>query len=328
MELEESQDVEETSNYWLESEESPKDDATTAYIQRLRSTPLLTREKELSLAYLVKDAQDLESALAGASFEKASFFNQLGYYEQKAVRIAGDNARKSLIHANLRLVVSVAKRFVNKKIPVLDLIQEGNIGLERAVHKYDPDRGYKFSTYATWWIRQFITRYISEHMRVIRTPVYLVELTNKVKKMERDHLVRFGTECPDEMICTTLKITPEKLLSVRRSMLDPVYLSSRVSCDDEEMTLESTLECPTLSLEQAHLDLEMRELVAEAVASLSEEDQKVVKALFGFSGDPLTANAYAAAMGYSRRQFEEKKTEILSTLRPLLDSYWKSLARE
>ncbi len=310
MEIEyESTDEVVGENYWLESEDSSsRDDATTVYIQKLRSTPLLSREKELSLAFLVKQAavaDTLKNPLV-----------------RRVVKVAGDNARKSLIHANLRLVVSVAKRFVNKKIPVLDLIQEGNIGLERAVHKYDPDKGFKFSTYATWWIRQFITRYISEHMRVVRTPVYLVELTNKVKKLERAHLVKFGEECSSDDICAALKITPSKLLAVRRSMLDPVYLSSKVSCDDEEMTLESTLECHRPSLEQAHLSKELRNTLLTAVEQeLCSEDQYIVRTYYGLSCHPESISVIAGVLSCSRTEAEARRVKALQTLRPFLEEF-------
>lgn len=326
MELEENEledRMEEFQNYWLESEEtSSKEDATTAYIQRLRSTPLLSREKELSLARSVNLLEQLEKLEAAYPLLTSNRHVELGLddpYKLKVVRIAGTNARKSLIQANLRLVVSVAKKFVNKKIPVLDLIQEGNIGLERAVHKYDHTRGFKFSTYATWWIRQFITRYISEQMRVVRVPVYLVELTNKVRKYERKFMAEHGYECSDAQVCEALELTPAKLLAVRRSMQDPVYLSSRVSLDDEDMTLESTLECPTIQYETQHIQNESTEDILKAIATLTEQEQSVLRLLFGFDDAPLTPTGTGQALGLSRHSVEAIKIKALAHLKEALE---------
>ena len=191
-----------------EDEDLSADDTVRMYLKEIGRVPLLTAEEEIRLA------KDMETGAAKQATE--------------AEKKAGDRAKQKLADANLRLVVSVAKKYLGRGLHFLDLIQEGNMGLLRAVNKFDYHKGYKFSTYATWWIRQAITRAIADQSRTIRVPVHMVETINKINRASRELLQKHGREATNEEIADAVHMSVEKLLRIRKIAQEPLSLETPV----------------------------------------------------------------------------------------------------
>ncbi len=225
-------------------------DSIQMYLREIGKVPLLSSEEEISLA-------------------------------KKAER--GDKeAQKKLIEANLRLVVSIAKRFTGKSLSLLDLIQEGNIGLFRAVEKFDYRRGYKFSTYATWWIRQAITRALADQSRTIRIPVHMVETINKFKQAERQLIQDLGREPLPEEIAAEMHETLEKVLHIIKISQDTISIETSVGEDDEDSTLEDFIEdVRTVTPDRAAALELLRDYVVEVIKDLTPREQKILEMRFG-----------------------------------------------
>lgn len=322
------------------------EDVVTAYISHLRTTPLLSREKELSLAFIVADWLKAVNVLNtkktqltwtkhGVTQEQLELMTaqELDYHplHLRALLVRGPLAKNSLITANLRLVVSIARKYTTKDLGIIDLIQEGSIGLEKAVLKFNPDKGFKFSTYATWWIRQYITRSMADHKRLVRLPVYLIELLNKMKKFERQHFIKTGEELTNKEIAKLLDITVTKVIDIKRAALDPLYLSSTVNnSEDEEMTLVDVLE-DTQALKKLESRFHIRkELLANALQTLEPTEAKILIMRFGLDspgGVGTTQTATADSLGMSRAQVAQKERKGLATLKLQLNDY-KELIRE
>lgn len=225
-------------------------DSIQMYLREIGKVPLLKPEEEITLA-------------------------------KKAER--GDKeAKRRLIEANLRLVVSIAKRFTGKSLSLLDLIQEGNIGLFRAVEKFDYRRGYKFSTYATWWIRQAITRALADQSRTIRIPVHMVETINKFKQAERQLIQDLGREPLPEEIAAEMGETLDKVLHIIKISQDTISIETSVGEDDEDSTLEDFIEdVRTVTPDRAAALQLLRDYVTEVIQNLTPREQKILEMRFG-----------------------------------------------
>ncbi|MFA6322785.1 MAG: sigma-70 family RNA polymerase sigma factor [Candidatus Buchananbacteria bacterium] len=225
-------------------------DSIQMYLREIGKVPLLVSEEEISLA-------------------------------KKSER--GDReAQRRLIEANLRLVVSIAKRFTGKSLSLLDLIQEGNIGLFRAVEKFDYRRGYKFSTYATWWIRQAITRALADQSRTIRIPVHMVETINKFKQAERQLIQDLGREPLPEEIAAEMHEPLDKVLHIIKISQDTISIETSVGEDDEDSTLEDFIEdVRTVTPDRAAALELLRDYVAEVIKDLTPREQKILEMRFG-----------------------------------------------
>jgi len=227
-------------------------DSIQMYLREIGKVPLLKREEEIALAKR----------------------NERGDKE----------AKRKLIEANLRLVVSIAKRFTGKSLSFLDLIQEGNIGLFRAVEKFDYRKGYKFSTYATWWIRQAITRALADQSRTIRIPVHMVETINKFKKVERQLIQDLGREPLPEEIAAEMEEPLDKVHHVIKISQDTISIETSVGEDDEDSTLEDFIEdIKTVTPDRAAALQLLRDYVGEVIKDLTPREQKILEMRFGLT---------------------------------------------
>ena len=268
------------------------DDSVRLYLREIGKIPLLTPEEEADLAARV---------------------------------VKGDKkAKDKLAEANMRLVVSIAKRYSGRGLDFLDLIQEGNTGLLRAVEKFDPDKGFKFSTYATWWIRQAITRAIADQARTIRIPVHMVETINKVMRSTRKLTQDLNREPTIEEIAKEMKMDPEKVEYVMRIKQDIASLDQSVGRDgdDEDSVLGDFVEDEERdSPEDSAANQILKEQLAEIISTLSEREQKIIKLRFGIGGGrPHTLEEVGAEFSVTRERIRQIEAKALSKLRKHKDT--------
>jgi RNA polymerase primary sigma factor len=268
-------------------------DPVREYLREIGRVPLLTAEEEVSLA--------------------------------KRIERGDAAARRHLIEANLRLVVSVARRYVGRGMLFLDLIQEGNVGLMRAVEKFDWRRGFKFSTYATWWIRQAITRGIADQARTIRVPVHMVETINRMSRTQRQLSQTLGRDPTDEELAASLEVTLDRLAHIRRVAQEPVSLEAPTR-DEEEGELGHFIEDDERARPVAATDRKLRrEEVTQALEQLGHRERKVLELRYGLSGgDPMTLEEIGKLFGITReriRQIEGRALLKLQNARAGLEAY-------
>ena len=268
------------------------DDSVRLYLREIGKIPLLSNEEEVDLAYRIVKGEK--------------------------------KAKDKMVEANMRLVVSIAKRYSGRGLDFLDLIQEGNTGLLRAVEKFDPDKGFKFSTYATWWIRQAITRAIADQARTIRIPVHMVETINKVLRATRKLTNELNREPTVEEIAKEMGMEPEKIDYVMKIKQDIASLDATVGRDgdDEDSVLGDFIEDEgRVSPEDAAAAQMLKEQIAEILSSLSEREQKVVKLRFGIGGGRLhTLEEVGAEFSVTRERIRQIEAKALSKLRKHKDT--------
>ena len=288
-------------------------DPVRTYLKEIGRVPLLTAAEEVSLA------QRLEAGEAARARLQASD-DGLGAEEreQLVVLVAdGVEAKKALVSANLRLVVSIAKRYVGRGMLFLDLIQEGNLGLIRAVEKFDHTKGFKFSTYATWWIRQAITRAIADQARTIRIPVHMVETINKVMRIQRTLHQELEREPTVEEVADKADLSPARVREIYRMSQDPLSLDSPVGSEDDtnlgDFIEDARAEAPG---EVAIRDL-LKAAVDEALADLNERERQVVRLRFGLDdeGQVRTLEEVGKAFGVTRERIRQIESKTLAKLR-------------
>jgi RNA polymerase primary sigma factor len=295
-------------------------DYVRMYLKEIGRVPLLTGEDEVALA------KRIEAGMAAAERLDACERGELQLEQIEIVRLNrtrrdGDLARDQLTRANLRLVVSIAKRYVGRGMLILDLIQEGNLGLMRAVEKFDHSKGFKFSTYATWWIRQAITRAIADQARTIRIPVHMVESINKVKRMQRQLVQELEREPTIDELATITDLSPARVREILRISQDPLSLDSPVG-DEADSNLGDFIEDDDVDAPPDVIARQLlREAVTDALSELSEREQEVVRLRFGLDdGRPRTLEEVGRQFGVTRERVRQIESKTLAKLRHPLRS--------
>jgi RNA polymerase primary sigma factor len=287
-------------------------DPVRMYLKEIGKVPLLTGQQEVDLA------RRIESGLA-ASDEIAAGDGGLSQEARDgltSVVLDGHRAKRQLIEANLRLVVSIAKRYVGRGMLLLDLIQEGNLGLMRAVEKFDYTKGFKFSTYATWWIRQAITRAIADQARTIRIPVHMVETINKVTRVQRQMLQELGREPTVEELGEKLGMPPERVREIQRISQEPVSLEAPVGDEDDSLLGDFVEDPGAIAPADAAARALLTEAVEEALEQLSERERRVVRLRFGLDDGQLhTLEEVGKEFGVTRERIRQIESKTLAKLR-------------
>ena len=290
---------------------APSSDLFRQYLREIGRIPLLTAAEEVDLARRVEAGLFAEEKLGGAP----DLDSQLALDLDKIV-VMGRMAKRRLIEANLRLVVSVAKRYVGRGLTMLDLVQEGNLGLIRAVEKFDYARGYKFSTYATWWIRQAMSRALADQARTIRVPVHVVELINRVVRVQRRMLQERGYEPTPEEVADHLDLAPERVSEVLRLAQEPVSLHAPVG-EEDDVALGDLIEDgdATSPVESAAFIL-LRQHLEAVLSTLGERERKVVQLRYGLAdGRPRTLEEIGRIFGVTRERIRQIESKTLNKLR-------------
>ncbi len=299
------------------SDGGSSDDPVRMYLKEIGRVPLLDARQEVRVAARIK--RGLEASEHLAVLEESGEIDRLDLADlaryKRLVR-DGDRASDELIRANLRLVVSIAKRYVGRGMVLLDLVQEGNLGLMRAVEKFDHTKGFKFSTYATWWIRQAITRAIADQARTIRIPVHMVEAMNRVKRVQRQMHQELKREPTVEELAAEVDEPVEKIREILRIGLDPLSLDSPVG-DEDESNLADFIKDENAA---APVDVAARHLLASAVGDvlveLSDREQEVVRLRFGLEdGHPRTLEEVGRQFGVTRERIRQIEAKTLAKLR-------------
>ena len=291
-------------------------DLVRAYLKEIGKVPLLTAEQEVELAQRIEAglfaAEKIRQSDAGEAAKLSAALRR----DLDWLVIDGQRAKRHLLEANLRLVVSIAKRYLGRGMLFLDLIQEGNLGLIRAVEKFDYTKGYKFSTYATWWIRQAITRAMADQARTIRIPVHMVEQINKLTRVQREMLQELGREPTPEELAKELDMTPDKVVEIQGYAREPVSLETTIG-DDQDSNLGDFIEdadAPIAS-EVVSYGL-MQEQLNEVLRTLTDREAAVVKMRFGLvDGQPRTLDEIGREFGLTRERIRQIESKTLSKLR-------------
>lgn len=294
------------------SVKAPTNDPVRMYLKEIGKVPLLTAAEEVTLAKRIEAG---EKATETLELEEENLPRD-EVRKLRRVERDGMNAKKKLVEANLRLVVSIAKRYVGRGMLFLDLIQEGNLGLIRAVEKFDYRKGYKFSTYATWWIRQAITRAIADQARTIRIPVHMVETINKLIRIQRQLLQELGREPMPEEIADEMGLTPEKVREILKISQEPVSLETPIG-EEEDSQLGDFIEDQEAEVpaEAASFSL-LQEQLQEVLDTLSERERKVIELRFGLiDGHPRTLEEVGRVFGVTRERIRQIESKTLSKLR-------------
>ncbi|WP_326730425.1 RNA polymerase sigma factor [Streptomyces phaeochromogenes] len=289
----------------------PSSDLFRQYLREIGRIPLLTAAEEVELARRVEAGLFAEERLRLAS----DLDSQLALDLDKLV-VMGRMAKRRLIEANLRLVVSVAKRYVGRGLTMLDLVQEGNLGLIRAVEKFDYARGYKFSTYATWWIRQAMSRALADQARTIRVPVHVVELINRVVRVQRRMLQERGYEPTPEEVAAHLDLPSERVSEVLRLAQEPVSLHAPVGEEDDVALGDLIEDGDATSPVESAAFLLLREHLEAVLSTLGERERKVVQLRYGLAdGRPRTLEEIGRIFGVTRERIRQIESKTLNKLR-------------
>ncbi len=290
-------------------------DPVRMYLREIGRVPLLRADEEVALAQRIEagvQAGDVLRVMDAAGEGDARMRATLA-----AVEVDAYEARQVLIQANLRLVVSIAKRYVGRGLLLLDLIQEGNLGVMRAVEKFDHTKGFKFSTYATWWIRQAVTRAIADQARTIRIPVHVVENVNKVTRAQRQLLQELVREPTPEEVAERVSMTPGQVRDIYRIALDPLSLDSPLG-EEDEASLGDFIEDRDA---EVPADMAIRELLVEAVEEvleeLTERERDIVRLRFGLDGGgkACTLEEVGREFGVTRERIRQIESKTLAKLR-------------
>jgi RNA polymerase primary sigma factor len=292
------------------SKRAPTSDLVRIYLREIGRVPLLTAEDEVELAKSIEAGLFAEEKLA-----RAAILSRPQRLDLELLARHGVRAKQRLIEANLRLVVSIAKRYVGRGMLFLDLIQEGNLGLIRAVEKFDYTKGYKFSTYATWWIRQAITRAIADQARTIRIPVHMVETINKLVRVQRQLHQDLGREPLPEEIGAEMGLGSERVVEIQRIAQEPVSLQSPIGEEDSDLGDFIEDADAVVPIEAAAFIL-LQDQLEDILATLSDREQRIIQLRFGLTdGHPRTLEEVGREFGVTRERIRQIESKTLAKLR-------------
>ncbi len=290
-------------------------DSVRAYLKQIGKVALLNAEEEVELAKRI-EAGLYATQLMAEFVEKGEKLPAPQRRDMMWICRDGERAKNHLLEANLRLVVSLAKRYTGRGMAFLDLIQEGNLGLIRAVEKFDYTKGYKFSTYATWWIRQAITRAMADQARTIRIPVHMVEVINKLGRIQRELLQDLGREPTPEELAKEMDITPEKVLEIQQYAREPISLDQTIG-DEGDSQLGDFIEDSeaVVAVDAVSFTL-LQDQLQSVLETLSEREAGVVRLRFGLTdGQPRTLDEIGQVYGVTRERIRQIESKTMSKLR-------------
>ena len=291
------------------------DDPVRMYLKEIGKVPLLTADQEVELATVMSAGREAEARVAQAEADGSTIPEEEMVELKKQIK-AGEKAKQQLAEANLRLVVSIAKRYVGRGMLFLDLIQEGNLGLIKAVEKFDYTKGYKFSTYATWWIRQAITRAIADQARTIRIPVHMVETINKVIRVSRQLLQELGHDPSPEEISAEMNMPVDKVREILKIAQEPVSLETPIG-EEEDSHLGDFIpdEAASEPSEAASFTL-LKEQLVDVLGTLTPREEKVLKLRFGIEdGRTRTLEEVGKEFNVTRERIRQIEAKALRKLR-------------
>ncbi len=290
-------------------------DPVRMYLKEIGKVPLLTAAQEIDLAMKIEAGLEATARMEEAS-ERGERLDRAELRRMRRIEQVGLDAKQQLVEANLRLVVSIAKRYVGRGMLFLDLIQEGNLGLIRAVEKFDYTKGFKFSTYATWWIRQAITRAIADQARTIRIPVHMVETINKLIRVQRSLLQEFGREPTPEEIGEQMEMTAERVREILKISQEPVSLETPIG-EEEDSQLGDFIEDGEAIVPPDAASFSMlQEQLSKVLDGLSERERKVIELRFGLTdGHPRTLEEVGREFGVTRERIRQIESKTLCKLR-------------
>ncbi|HEX2131032.1 MAG TPA: sigma-70 family RNA polymerase sigma factor [Actinophytocola sp.] len=291
--------------------QGPAADLVRVYLNGIGRTALLTAAQEVELAKRIEAGVFAQHMLDSAVSPEGTNTAEL-----RALVRDGHRAKNHLLEANLRLVVSLAKRYTGRGMPLLDLIQEGNLGLIRAVEKFDYTKGFKFSTYATWWIRQAITRGMADQGRTIRLPVHLVEQVNKLARTKRDLHQQLGRKATHEELANEVGLTPEKVADLLDHARDPVSLDMPVGSEEDAPLGDFIEDGEATDAESAVISGLLHDDLRRVLATLDDREQSVIRLRYGLDdGQPHTLDQIGKRFGLSRERVRQIEREVMSKLR-------------
>jgi RNA polymerase primary sigma factor len=286
-------------------------DLVRIYLREIGRVPLLTAQDEVELAKAIEAGLFADEKLQGpAGGASATLMGELSVVASEGLR-----AKQRLIEANLRLVVSIAKRYIGRGLVFLDLIQEGNLGLIRAVEKFDYTKGYKFSTYATWWIRQAITRAIADQARTIRIPVHMVETINKMARIQRQLHQDLGREATPGEIAAEMGLHPDRVAEIQRIAQEPVSLQSPIGEEDSDLG-DFIEDADAVVPMEAAAFIMMQDQLDRVLDNLSLREQRIIQLRFGLTdGHPRTLEEVGQEFGVTRERIRQIESKTLAKLR-------------
>ena len=295
-----------------QTNDNPSADLVRVYLNGIGKTALLDAEEEVELA------QQIEVGLYAQHLldDPDAHLTRAMKRDLKILAKQGRKARAHLLEANLRLVVSLAKRYTGRGMPLLDLIQEGNLGLIRAMEKFDYTKGFKFSTYATWWIRQAITRGMADQSRTIRLPVHLVEQVNKLSRIRREMYQSLGREPTNEELAEESGIPESKIEMLLRQSRDPVSLDMPVGADEEAPLGDFIEDAEATDAEDAVVSALRHDDIEDIINGLEQREQDVIRLRYGLTdGVPRTLDQIGRQFGLSRERVRQIEREVMAKLR-------------
>ncbi len=288
-------------------------DLVRIYLREIGRVPLLTADDEVQLAKSIEAGLFAEEKLQGGYAAVGPNGAQLAEYA--LVAADGLQAKQRLIEANLRLVVSIAKRYIGRGLVFLDLIQEGNLGLIRAVEKFDYTKGYKFSTYATWWIRQAITRAIADQARTIRIPVHMVETINKMARIQRQLHQDLGREATPDEVAAEMGLPVERVAEIQRIAQEPVSLQSPIGEEDSDLG-DFIEDADAVVPMEAAAFIMLQDQLDQVLDNLSLREQRIIQLRFGLTdGHPRTLEEVGREFGVTRERIRQIESKTLAKLR-------------